>query len=177
MKKNTSENITADLVTNGSIIDGGVVYILKNGFPEKSITGDTDKDYYITQTAIWWYLDETTGSQNLGQYFNETGTDVHNLRPIIKNLVNEGIKHKNDSHGIKEYSFKLATSNSEMTLKGDYYTYIPELLAMIGKSTKKMYRLGDKVRVKCVGASKENSMVDFELVKGENEDGDKEQES
>lgn len=59
------------------------------------------------------------------------------------------------------------------SLKGDYFTYVPEILAMIGKSTKKMYRLGDKVNVKCVAASKEASMVDFELV-GEKEDGDKE---
>ena len=58
------------------------------------------------------------------------------------------------------------------TLKGDYFTYVPEILAMIGKSTKNMYRLGDKVKVKCVAASKEASMVDFELV-GEKEDGDK----
>ena len=62
------------------------------------------------------------------------------------------------------------------TLKGDYFTYVPELLCMIGKSTKKTYRLGDKVRVKCVGASKETSMVDFELVKVD-ENGNKEQES
>ena len=65
------------------------------------------------------------------------------------------------------------------TLKGDYYSYIPELLSMIGKSTKKTYRLGDKVRVKCISASKVNSMVDFELVnkpsEGGDEDGDKEQ--
>ncbi len=59
------------------------------------------------------------------------------------------------------------------TLKGDYYNYIPELLAMIGKNTKKMYRLGDKVKVKCIGASKETSMIDFELVKVD-ENGDKE---
>ena len=59
------------------------------------------------------------------------------------------------------------------TLKGDYFTYVPDLLCMIGKSTKKMYRLGDKVRVKCVAASKETSMVDFEIVKVD-EDGNKE---
>ena len=48
---------------------------------------------------------------------------------------------------------------------------------MIGKSTKKTYRLGDKVRVKCVSASKENSMIDFELVKVDENNGNKEQES
>ena len=62
------------------------------------------------------------------------------------------------------------------TLLGDYFTYVPELLCMIGKSTKKTYRLGDKVRVKCVAASKETSMVDFELVLVD-ENGNKEQES
>jgi ribonuclease R len=60
------------------------------------------------------------------------------------------------------------------TLKGDYFTYVPELLCMIGKSTKKTYRLGDKVRVKCVAASKETSMVDFELVKVDEKNGNKE---
>lgn len=60
------------------------------------------------------------------------------------------------------------------TLKGDYYTYVPELLAMIGKSTKKTYRLGDKIRVKCVAASKVNSMIDFEIVKVDENNGDKE---
>ena len=63
------------------------------------------------------------------------------------------------------------------TLKGDYFTYVPELLSMIGKSTKKTYRLGDKVRVKCVSASKENSMLDFEIVKLDENNGNKEQES
>ena len=62
------------------------------------------------------------------------------------------------------------------SLKGDYFTYVPELLSMIGKSTKKTYRLGDKVKVKCVSASKENSMVDFEIVKVD-ENGNKKQES
>ena len=63
------------------------------------------------------------------------------------------------------------------TLKGDYFTYVPELLAMIGKSTKKTYRLGDKIRVKCVAASKETSMIDFEIVKVDENNGNKEQES
>lgn len=55
------------------------------------------------------------------------------------------------------------------TLKGDYYTYIPELCAMIGKSTKKQYRLGDHVRIKVVAASKENSLIDFEVLEDKKE--------
>ena len=62
------------------------------------------------------------------------------------------------------------------SLKDDYFTYIPELLAMIGKSTKKMYRLGDKVKVKCVASNKETSMIDFEIVRVD-ENGNKKQKS
>lgn len=50
------------------------------------------------------------------------------------------------------------------TLKGDFYHYIPESLALIGNNTKKTYRIGDAVRVKCIAASKETAMIDFELV-------------
>lgn len=61
------------------------------------------------------------------------------------------------------------------TLKGDYFNYIPEVLAMVGKSTKKTYRLGDKVKVKCIAANKMTAMVDFEIV--EEKDGNKKQKS
>ena len=55
------------------------------------------------------------------------------------------------------------------TLKGDMYNYIPELLSLVGKNTKKIYKVGDIVRVKVINASKETAMIDFELV--ENKDG------
>ena len=51
------------------------------------------------------------------------------------------------------------------SLKGDYFNYVPELLSLIGNTTKKTYRIGDKVKVKCVGAGKERAMIDFEVVK------------
>ena len=50
------------------------------------------------------------------------------------------------------------------TLKGDYYNYVPELLSIVGKSTKKVYRLGDEIKVKCVAASKYTSLIDFEVI-------------
>lgn len=44
-----------------------------------------------------------------------------------------------------------------------YYTYREELMALVGK-TNDMYRLGDKVKVRCRRASKEDRQVDFEVV-------------
>ena len=54
------------------------------------------------------------------------------------------------------------------TLKGDYYNYVPELLSLIGKSTKKTYRVGDKIKIKVINASKENALIDFEIVGDKN---------
>ena len=95
------QNVEAKLVKSGSIVDGGIVHILKNGYPYKSITGDKDKDFYITQTAVWWYLDNTTGSSNLGEQFKVSGSDAYNLRKYVKALVEEGMSHTNDSLTIK----------------------------------------------------------------------------
>lgn len=60
------------------------------------------------------------------------------------------------------------------TLKGDFFTYIPEKLALIGNNTKKQYRIGDMVRVKVISASKETAMIDFEIVKDESTNGNQE---
>lgn len=49
------------------------------------------------------------------------------------------------------------------TIKGDHYNYVPELLSLVGKSTKKRFCIGDKIHVKCVNASKVNATIDFEI--------------
>ncbi len=62
------------------------------------------------------------------------------------------------------------------TLKGDFYNYIPEKLALIGSNTKIQYRIGDKVKVKVIASSKATAMIDFEIVKEERkmQDGNQE---
>ncbi len=50
------------------------------------------------------------------------------------------------------------------TLKDDSYFYNEINFSLTGRSTKKTYRLGDPVRVKVTGASKELKTVDFEIV-------------
>ena len=55
------------------------------------------------------------------------------------------------------------------TLEDDSYNYVPELLSLVGVHNNKMYRVGNKVNIKVVAASKETSTVDFELT--EDKDG------
>lgn len=119
--KKTAQNVEAKLVKSGSKVDGGIVHILKNGYPYKSITGDKDKDFYITQTAVWWYLDNTTGSTNLGEQFKVNGSDTYNLRKYVKALVQEGMNHKNDSVSIKDTKLVIGTSSNKLSLQGSNF--------------------------------------------------------
>lgn len=122
MHKKTAQNTQANIVPNSKLIDGGVLHIIKNGYPHKSITRDKDKDYYITQTAVWWYLDETRGTQNLGEQFKKDGSDAYGLRSKVHALVQEGLVHRNDPiNTSKAAKITLEISDTTMTLSGEYY--------------------------------------------------------
>ena len=98
-------------------MDSGVTYILKNGYPTKSITGNNEKDYYITQIAVWWYLDDTTNSNNLSNTFkSRTGETID----IVKSL-----KEKAKTATSTETSIDIAKADTKMTLNGDYYETSP----------------------------------------------------
>ena len=120
--KNVAQNVRADLVDPSKFVDGGVAYIIKNGYPNKSITGSKEKDYYITQTAIWWYLDKAKGASNLGSDFKKNGSDKYNLRKYVKNLMNDGYNHRNDAASyLVDEKLTLTADSDAMTLKDSYY--------------------------------------------------------
>ena len=95
---------------------------------------------------------------HIGEEFEGIITGVENFGFFVEldNMV-EGLVHIN-------------------CLKGDYYNYVEELLCLIGQNTKIRYTMGDRVKVKCVGASKEARTIDFELV-GDKNDRNKKQKS
>ncbi|BDR56724.1 ribonuclease R [Xylocopilactobacillus apis] len=49
------------------------------------------------------------------------------------------------------------------TLKDDYYNFSEDLLALVGEKSRKMYRVGQPVRVKLVNVNVDLHQVDFEL--------------
>jgi len=49
-------------------------------------------------------------------------------------------------------------------LKDDYYIFLPEQLMLIGRRTKKVYRMGDTVKVKVESANKQLSEIRFTVV-------------
>lgn len=82
----------------------------------------------------------------VGQYFDGIISSVTNFGFFVKldNTV-EGLVH--------------VTSLSD-----DHYTYVPMMMCLQGREKQKRYTLGDKVRIKVIGANKEEGTVDFKVV-------------
>ncbi len=111
-----------------------IAYILSNGYPRTSITGDSDKDYYITQAALWWYMDLHMGGHNLPDSFKTTGSDPYNLRQYIINLVN-------GAEQITSYAtpaIKLINNDNTLNLSSDKSYYESNVI-----SAKTLYTTGN----------------------------------
>ena len=91
---------------------------------------------------------------HIGEEFDGVISGIENFGLFVQldNLI-EGLVHIN-------------------SLKGDYYTFVEELMCLIGQNTKVRYTIGDKVHIKVVAASKEAKTIDFEIV-GDNNGRDK----
>jgi ribonuclease R len=50
-------------------------------------------------------------------------------------------------------------------LSDDYYIYDENRMALVGKRTRRIYRMGDKIRIKVAKVSPEKKRIDFMLVK------------
>lgn len=116
MSKKTTMNTT---LRKAGVLDAGIAYIVQNGYPNKSFTGETLKDYYITQTAIWWYQDEVEGTTNLGTKFKETGADDYNMRQYVKALVEGGKQAR--AAGYTNTTVSVSTDNDLLGIEGSNY--------------------------------------------------------
>lgn len=118
-----------ETLTRAEEVDGGLRYIMQNAYPSKSITGDTNKDRYLTQMALWWYLDRINGygddskspNANLSPNAKIHASDPHGLRAQAKSLMEQGLNHRNDA--LPTLGFDLNTEGSALTLTSDggYY--------------------------------------------------------
>jgi len=118
IKKNTTQNTTVYLTRE---LDAGMAYLVQNGYPHKSFTGDANKDRYITQVAVWWYLDETTGSSNLWYSAKYTNYDPYNLRSYIKNLVAAAKNARTAGYPVKTISASIAKKQMTIGQTKKYY--------------------------------------------------------
>ena len=124
-------------------LNNSLVTIAEHSSEREVASQEAERD--VADMKMAEYMEE-----HIGECYNAIIDSVtsYGFYVELENLV-EGLVHVNN-------------------LKGDYYEYVPELLSLIGKSTKKTYRIGDKVYVRCINASKETSLIDFEIVEEKN---------
>ncbi|EKK20517.1 ribonuclease R [Fructilactobacillus florum] len=53
-------------------------------------------------------------------------------------------------------------------MKDDYYQYVDKYMALVGSNTKRTYKIGQDIQVKCVAVDVDQSTVDFEILHPEN---------
>lgn len=89
------------------------------------------------------------------------------------NVIREGHigeEYEATIDGMLKNGFFVETDNAingfvKLEILDDYLTFRDDIMAYTNKKKQVAYRMGDKVIVKCIGASKENRTVDFTSVK------------
>lgn len=142
-------------------LDAGFAYIILNGFPNKSITGNADLDNYITQGAVHWYQDRISGiaDNQKGQMtvaFKTNGSDVHGLRPHMKNLVENALTARNQGYVKPSGNISVSSSTMSLTSDGKYFISNPIKLSTTNGLTSSI----DSLSVKLEGAPSGSSIVD-----------------
>ncbi|MBR3199294.1 MAG: Cys-Gln thioester bond-forming surface protein [Bacilli bacterium] len=107
-------------------VRAGLVYILKNGYPNKRIIDSGDKDRYITQGAIWLYM------SGVPQFGAEV-TDVNGLLPYMVQLMSGAQSADAASDG--DPSVNVSVSDTYMTEQDDYYVSKEVTVSLNGATT------------------------------------------
>ena len=104
-----------------------------------------DAEREVTEMKMAEYMEE-----HIGEEYKGIITTVTNFGFFVQlpNLV-EGLVHIS-------------------SLKG-FYHYVPELCSLVAKDKKKMYHIGDEVRIIVTNADKNNQLIDFEVIDGNTE--------
>lgn len=104
----------------------------------------------------------------------EAEREVFDMKAAEYMLYHIGEIHEGIVSGVTNFGLFIELPNlieglvHISTLKG-FYNYVPELLSLVSENNIK-YTIGDKVKIKVVGASKEAKTIDFEIVGEENGD-------
>ena len=118
---------TNDSMTiSDDFLNSGLVYILENGYPNKTIIDGGVKDRYITQGAIYLYV-------NNSDNFTGVAADRYNLIPEMKRLVNGAKSVNSNNSSITSYS--IEDKNMELSSDGRYYVSKKVLPSVIGTTS------------------------------------------
>ena len=97
-----------------------IAYVLANGYPNKSITGNNDKDYFITSVAAWYFVDTSYS------LFNNMDFSAGTYRGESNEVVKEAAKLINAARGYKYVTPKISVKadNKDLTKSSDGKYYV-----------------------------------------------------
>ena len=79
---------TSEVYTLSKEMDAKFAYVLANGYPNKSITGNNYKDYYITGLALWYLIKP---NDSVFTYFNLSAGTYKGYSSEVVKTNNAGI--------------------------------------------------------------------------------------
>ena len=104
--------------------------------------------------------------------------DVDDMKKAEYMMDHVGEVYDGIISGVQEFGIFVELDNTveglikNENIKGDYFVYNPDMLALIGKRTNKRYMFGDKIKVQVIGADKDKAQVDF-IIYDENRENKK----
>ena len=119
-----------------------------------------------------YLIDVAQNSSDTEQASVEAERDVDDMKMAEYMQDHIGESYEGIISGVTSFGFFVELSNLieglvHISSLDGYYTYVPEILSLVNKDGSKKYRIGDTVHIKVVGASKDNSTIDFEIDKGD----------
>ncbi|HOB20780.1 MAG TPA: S1 RNA-binding domain-containing protein, partial [Candidatus Atribacteria bacterium] len=100
---------------------------------------------------------------------DEAERETDNLKKAEFMLDKIGLDYEGIISGVTNYGFYVQLENTVeglvrvTALDDDYYVYNEKHYCLIGERTKKVYRLGDTVRIKVAGVDLATHNIDFVL--------------
>lgn len=111
---------TTEKYTLQKDLSSKVAYVMENGYPNKSIFGNADKDYYTTGLAIWYVINP---NDSTFEYFNlANGTYRGNSSDIVVEMAK--LVNGANSYSYTNPSIKINNSNSNLSLSSDGKYYV-----------------------------------------------------
>ena len=139
-------------------LDAGYIYLLENGYPSKSLTGNDANDDYLTQIALWWYQDLTAGTSNLTFHQKEV-IQSSNYYRYIGPLIEGAVDAKNNPVTINP---TFSIDSSDFHLSSDNRYLITDTITVNSNVDYDNYRVSvDNSTVEVVDSN--NSVVTGEI--------------
>ena len=111
---------TTEKYTLQKELSSKVAYVMENGYPNKSIFGNADKDYYTTGLAIWYVINP---NDSTFEYFNlANGTYRGNSSDIVVEMAK--LVNGANSYSYTSPSIKINNPNSNLSLSSDGKYYV-----------------------------------------------------